>query len=180
MDEIAGSAEVSVLPTEGVPVGLTLDARTVYVWWGPDDRGNDVVAARGNAAIVSQSSEQCWTLARERLWPGHDDEEISASAAPVLDFDPALDWLRGRRFVLDFDVALNLWNTAADLARSTNQQWADRGSVRDQCYDKLFVANVPWVAGRDAIRPRWSTRELDTLRATLSDAVRVTRAALAR
>jgi hypothetical protein len=180
MDGVVGSAEVPVLPTEGVPVGLTLDASTVYVWWGPDERSNDVVAARGTAAIVSQSSEQCWALAREQLWPGHDDEQLSASVAPVLDFDPALDWLRGRRFVLDVDAALNLWNMAADLARSTNQQWAERGPVRVQCYDKLFVANVPWVVGRDAYRPRWSKRELDTLRATLSDAVRVTRSALGR
>jgi len=171
-------AAVLVLPTWGMPTGLRIDARTVYVWWGPDESGNDVVAALGNVDFVFKSSDACWAVARKHQWPGYDDVEIANAGAPILDFDPVLDWLRGRRCALDPVAALNLWNTAADLALSTEQPWDASGASRTDCYDKLFFANVPWAADLDTYRPQWSKCEINTLRATMGNAVRVVRSAL--
>lgn len=90
------------------------------------------------------------------------------------------DWLRGRRAALDTTAALELWNLATDVARSTARPWADRGRIADRCYDKLFAAAVPWVFEVPEYRPRWSADELRCLRRVMSDAVHLLRSELAR
>jgi hypothetical protein len=92
-----------------------------------------------------------------------------------MDLSPAHDWLRGTRVSPDATASLNMWNIAADVAYSTGQQWVDRGRFRDVCYDKLVSVNVPWLFGRDSHAPRWSARELSTLRDVLGRAIHVLR-----
>ena len=50
--------------------------------------------------------------------------------------------------------------------------------MQARCHRKLTVANVPWLAGVDTYRPRWTAAELRCLRAALNAAVHTVRAAL--
>ncbi|SNT66040.1 hypothetical protein SAMN05421812_13128 [Asanoa hainanensis] len=74
---------------------------------------------------------------------------------------------------------MGLWNLATDVAYSTGQPWNDRGRLRNQCYDKLFAAAVPWVYGQESYRPIWSPRQLSAMRATLGQAVHLLRVGIA-
>jgi hypothetical protein len=75
--------------------------------------------------------------------------------------------------------ALNLWNLTTDISQCTGRRFADRGRVREDCYAKLFAANVPWVFDVDEYRPRWTPQQLRALREVLSQAIHVVRESLA-
>jgi len=75
--------------------------------------------------------------------------------------------------VLDCEAALNAWNLARDVARSTATSWSDRGQIADDCHAKLTIAGVPWLAGLDAYAPRWSVTQERYLRRRLGAAFTV-------
>jgi hypothetical protein len=165
---------VSHRPVEGSPVGLTLFGSTVYVWWGPDANGTDCVEAADGLAMAWATVSAAWATAEASNWSSCDAQ--SANEAPVMDLTPAHEWLRSTRASPDASASLNLWNIAADIPFSTGHPWVDRGRSRDVCYDKLVAASVPWLFGRDAYAPRWTARELSTLRDVLGHAIHVLRA----
>jgi len=91
---------------------------------------------------------------------------------------PVVARLQGCRLVLDAATALNTWNFAGDLAATAGVRWSDRGRLADVCFDKLTMANVPWLAGLDQYRPRWTGRQHTYLRHRLAEAVAVVRGQL--
>jgi hypothetical protein len=43
----------------GRPAGIRLDGRLIWVWWGQDERGLDVVAARGRRVLSFETETAC-------------------------------------------------------------------------------------------------------------------------
>ncbi|HEY8719940.1 hypothetical protein [Pengzhenrongella sp.] len=161
------------------PEGMRLDGRTFFVWRGLDAAGDDGdqedrLATRGGKLVVFDSEEECWSFALEAGWPTITPEDRD-SDAQVMDLDPALDWLRGRRATVDPASALDLWNMTTEVAFSTGRRFDDRGRVRENCYTKLFAANVPYAFDLVAYVPRWKPQELRVLREVLGQAVHVFR-----
>lgn len=165
---------VSHLPVEGSPVGLTPIGSTVYLWWGPDANGTDCVAVADGLASAWSTAGAAWASAEASNWPRSDGQP--RNEAPVMDLSPAHDWLRSTRATPDPVASLNLWNIAADIAYSTDPRWVDQGRSRDVCYEKLVAANVPWLFDGHSYAPRWTPRELSTLRDVLGHAIHVLRA----
>lgn len=56
--------------------------------------------------------------------------------------------------------------------------WPALGRVELRCHGKLTVANVPWLAGEEVYRPRWTAMELRCLRRVLNDSVHALRITL--
>jgi hypothetical protein len=125
------------------------------------------------------------------LGPEHlrtpDGEPATAGLGPMAervpgpeltDLGPAQEWAAGRRFVVPAESALTLWNWGVDIARSTGRPFAQRGAVRDACYNKLVAAQVPWMFDRRDYRPTWHPTQLTALRGTLNEAIHLIRAAL--
>ncbi|RBY86738.1 hypothetical protein DQ244_18915 [Blastococcus sp. TBT05-19] len=158
----------------GEALTLRFDDREVTVFWGPVG-DVDRVAVRDGRVLTWSSPDDCVSDAARHAWRGLGDDDIGRSA---MDFGPAQDWLRGRRPALPTESALNLWNTAKDVADSVDAPWRDRGPTADRCYRKLFAANVPWVFELEAYRPRWLAAELRCVRTVLGRAVHVLRSEL--
>ncbi len=68
-------------------------------------------------------------------------------------------------------TSLNAWNLADDVARSLGLPGVDRDRLAQRCYNKLVVANVPWLADRETYVPRWTKHEVRCLRRVLGQAV---------
>jgi hypothetical protein len=163
------------LPIDGSPIGLALDGSTKFLWWGPDHRGTDCVAADAAMARAWDTAQLVWAAAEREGWPSSHDR---SDAPAVIDLDPAVAWLRGKRATVEPVACLNLWNIAGDVAFSTGQAWADRSRLQDQCYDKLVAANVPWLFGQTTYQPRWTARELNSIRSVLGQGLHVLRAGI--
>jgi hypothetical protein len=148
-----------------------IDDVTRFVWWQPDDHGNDAVVAADRRIIWFYSEARCRNEGEARGLP-LDDESPS-----VQDFDLVLTWLAEVGDV-PHESALNLWNFAGDVGRGTGVALLDHDAVRDRVYDKLFHANVPWVDGAERALPDWSDQELTVLRITLESAASFVRAAV--
>lgn len=152
-------------PVAGHLVVVVLRGHSTTLWWGEDADGRDVVAAvDGHVLVWPDPAEFLEDLAR-RGW-----EPASLDEAQRLDLTPALEWHARRQRVLDPVAALNTWNLAGDVSRSVGRPWGDRGRVADSCFDKLTYANVPWLIGESAYRPRWSVTEDRYLRRRLGAA----------
>lgn len=164
-------------PVLGEVVTLHFDARQVSVWWGPVG-DEDRIAVRDGRAMTWLTADTAEEAARRAGWRGMGAEDGDPTIGrSSLDVEPAQAWLRGRR-PLDPVSALELWNVAVDVARSTGHPWRDRGRIADRCYDKLFAANVPWVFGRPEYRPRWTATELGCIREVLNRCVHLLRTEL--
>ena len=195
MDRPAASPVVRA----GRPAGFRFDGRLVWVWWGEDEQGLDVVAAERRQVLTFATEDAC----RAALAPSHEPLPSTAVVGPVLllgpdhlrtvegeppppvpmvesvtDLGPAQEWAAGRRLVVPVESALDLWNWGVDIARSTGRPFVQRGQVRDACYQKLVAAQVPWMFDRDSYRPTWQPTQLTALRGTLNDAIHLIRAAL--
>ena len=126
--------------------------------------------ARGARLVAATSSDpatvECLADTQLRGWAcAEPDEEPT-----VTDLRPLAEWLHGRRFALDPVAALNAWNLADDVARSLGLPRVDRDRVAQRCYNKLVVANVPWLADRETYVPRWTKHEVRCLRRVLGQA----------
>jgi len=213
---------------DGRPAGIRFDGALIWVWWGQDEQGLDVVAASGRQALVFESEAACqaacarpepspaWSRAEPvpvaaagpvlLLGPEHlrapDGEPMAPGPAPtpihgpepvvpglgsvaehafppmVTDLVPAQEWAAGQRFTVPVESALDLWNWGVDIARSTGRPFVQRGLVRDECYNKLVAAQVPWMFDRAGHRPTWDPAQLTALRGTLNQAVHLIREAL--
>jgi hypothetical protein len=148
-----------------------VDDVTRYVWWMPDDHGNDAVVANDRCIIWFHTEAACRSEANSRGFPLEDE------VPTVQEFDPALTWLTDGGDV-PYDSALNLWNFAGDVGRGCGVALFDRDTVRDRVYDKLFHATVPWVAGEGYSLPEWSGPELTVLRVTVESAASFVRDAV--
>jgi hypothetical protein len=137
----------------------------------------DCAAARPGRLYTFGSEADCWATANANGWAPDGDPADHDDPLVATDLEPAQEWLRGRRLTLDAGSGLNLWNWATDVAYSTGRPWNNRGELRRRCYNKLFAANVPWVFGVESYHPTWTPRQLRALRADLSQAVHLLRAA---
>jgi len=158
-----------VLPTVGCAGTVLFDGHTIALWWGEGET-TDVLATRGGRVLAWPDVESCVHDARERGWPGADDEPDDEDPW-TLDLEPAQAWLRGARHTLDPVAALNLWNLQWDVVASLTGSYPVLGRLQGRCHDKLTVANVPYLAGLDDYAPRWTPAELRVLRRTLAGAV---------
>ncbi|MGY4644213.1 hypothetical protein [Cellulomonas sp. URHB0016] len=160
-------------PVEGQALIVVAPAFEVTTWWGEDDNEADVVAVAAGRVLTWATPEQCLTTVESWGWL------VEPALEPVrLDVRPVADWVCRRRTTLDFHAALDTWNLATDVARSVCVAWGDRGVLADACYDKLLVANVPWLVGRDHYTPRWSVAQERYLRRRLASALSLLRAQL--
>jgi hypothetical protein len=163
-----------VVPTRGAPCGVRFDGRLRWSWWGSEDDGDDLVAARGRRVLAWESEDDCLAHALRAGWE-HDVDQVGDRSALVSDLGPAQDWLARRATWLDVGAGLELWNWAVDVSRSTGGAWNPRGRTVDACYRKLFAANVPYFFGLESYRPQWSAHQLAVLRRVLGEAVHVVR-----
>ncbi len=164
--------DAELVPVEGWVTGLRFDDRLVYLWYGPDERDKDCVAARPGRLFTFASEDDCRTEAKERGWPPADADD---GVVEVTDLRPAQDWLRGKRATLNSQSALDLWNWGGDVAHSAGRPWTDSSGVRKSCYDKLFAASVPWVFKKESYSPIWSPRQLRAIREVLGEAIHLLR-----
>lgn len=186
---VSDSPREGRFPLTGQPVPVRLDGRTRYVWWGQDRDGNDCLATRGGrlevadseAGILDAATSYGWEATSEEA-PGEETpgEEVpdEAEDAVVIDVDEVRSWLSHAGRAVPVAAALNVWNLATDVAYSVGRVRGDRGYWADRAYEKLFAANVPWVFGVVAYRPRWASRELTALRRVGGEAVGLLRTAL--
>jgi hypothetical protein len=165
-------------PLRGEVVTLRFDGREVAVWWGPDG-DIDRLAIRAGCVLTWPTADACEEHARRAGWVGLGAEDGDDSIGrSTLDSEPAQAWLRGQRTTLDPGSALDLWNFQWDVAASMTGVWPVLKRVEGRCHDKLTAANVPWLVGGDAYRPRWTAAETRCVRQVLSNAVHVLRTAL--
>ncbi|MET4226672.1 hypothetical protein [Oerskovia enterophila] len=151
-------------PLPGYVLEVVRNDRSTTLWWGEGADGGDVVATRSGRVLTWASPEACFAAAAVEGW------DVAHDEATRMDLTPALEWLARRR-ALDAETALNAWNLASDMARSTGTPWGDRGRVADACHDKLTVACVPWLVGQDDCSPRWTVTEERYLRRRVGAAV---------
>lgn len=156
----------------GYPVRVVLPGVDRTLWWGAADAGRsagsgeDVVAVDSGRVLAWPTTVECLADTQLRGWAcAEPDEEPT-----VTDLRPLAEWLHGRRFALDPVAALNAWNLADDVARSLGLPRVDRDRVAQRCYNKLVVANVPWLADRETYVPRWTKHEVRCLRRVLGQA----------
>lgn len=138
---------------------MCFDGRLVYAWYGENSDERDCFAARDGVVLtfLSETAVRDWASAAGL--PADEGEEVD-----VIDVGPVQAWLSGRLIALDTTSALELWNLVGDIAYSTGRPWRDRGRLNDSIYDKLFAANVPWMAHLETYRPRWTPRQIRRLR----------------
>jgi hypothetical protein len=164
-----------VTPRLGEAVTLHFDGRDIAVWWGPvgdDDR----VAVRDGRVLTRPTADAVVVEAQRAGWQGLGAEDGDPSiGCSTLTFAPAQAWLSGQHANLDPESALNLWNFAGDIARSTGRPWRDRSRIAQRCYRKLFAANVPWFFDLTEYQPRWLANELRCIREVLNEAVHLLR-----
>lgn len=151
-------------PHTGYALVVVRREQVSTLWWGEAADGEDFVAARGGRALTWASPEECFAHAATTGWEVADDEPTR------MDLTPALEWHARQRRDLDADAALNAWNLAGDVARSTRTSWNDRGQVADACHAKLTAACVPWLIGQDNYLPRWTVTQERYLRRRLGAA----------
>lgn len=151
-------------PRSGYALEVLRYDRSTTLWWGEGADGGDVVATRDGRVLTWASPEDCFSAAAVEGWDVADDETTRT------DLTPALEWLARRR-ALDAEAALDAWNLAGDMARSTGTPWGDRGRVADACHRKLTVACVPWLVGQDDCSPRWTVTEERYLRRRVGAAI---------
>ncbi|MBE7701409.1 hypothetical protein H9623_14015 [Oerskovia sp. Sa1BUA8] len=151
-------------PLSGYVLEVVRNDRSTTLWWGEGADGGDVVATRSGRVLTWMSPEACFAAAAVEGW------EVAHDEVTRMDLTPALEWLARRR-ALDAEAALNAWNLAGDMARSTGTPWGDRGRVADACHDKLTVACVPWLVGQDDCSPRWTVTEERYLRRRVGAAI---------
>ena len=175
MPAALGGDLAEAMPRRGEAVALRFDGREVAVWWGPEG-DDDRVAVREDRVMTWPTADAVVEDARRAGWEGlgADDGDSDIGRA-TLDFEPAQAWLRGQRAALDCESALNLWNFAGDVARSTGRPWSDRGRIAERCYRKLFAANVPWFFELTDYQPRWLANEMRCIREVLNNAVHLLR-----
>ncbi|GAA3638442.1 hypothetical protein GCM10022223_66820 [Kineosporia mesophila] len=154
-------------PVEGYPLRVVLPGLDRVLWWGPDANDQDVVAASGGHPVSWATPDQCWAAAAGNGWDVGDPD----SAETLMDLRGVVDWNRRRGLALDPVGALNAWNLAGDVARTTGGPWHDRSRICDACYDKLVAANLPYLFDRSGYSPRWTRRELQNLHRKLGEAI---------
>lgn len=162
-------------PVYGYPVRVVLPEGARVVWWGTDDRDDDVLAADDGRVLSWPDLDACLAAVRAQGW----DEAAPDDAPDVLDLGPAVRWLEDRHGDVDPAAALAVWNLATDVVASTGAAWDDRGALDDACHEKLTFATVPWLVGRDEYTPEWTAEELDHLRRRIAASLALVRGAFA-
>lgn len=160
-------------PLDGYPVVVVLPEVTCVVWWGPDEDDVDVLAADEGRVLAWPDVRMCVTAVRAHGWGEAPPDDVPDE----LDLRPADAWLEGGCEDLDLASALAVWNLASDVAASTGAQWAG-DELDDACHEKLTLAAVPWLIGRDEYAPEWTADERDRLRDRVRTGLALVRDAL--
>jgi hypothetical protein len=170
------------VPVEGYPTEVRVDGQTRWLWWGPDETGQDCVASAAGRVLSWESELDCLAAAGSNGWQHAAQERHGAareSERRPLDLAPAQRWLAGELRRVPHESALSLWNLGTDVAYSLGIDRHDRNRLADRCYDKLFAMTLPWLFVPTKTPGRWSGQELRQLRRQLDEAVHVLRIGLA-
>lgn len=156
------------------PLPVLVNGQAVFVLWESNDDGHDRVFARGMQVERFPTLEALEGFARERGIVVEDAGELEA-----VDIDAAQAWVVGGPMP-SLAVLLNVWNLAGDVARGTNQKWADRGEDLDRVYDLLFFGtNLPAMTPLgEQLTPDWSDFDLVMLRGIVDRGVLLIRRAM--
>lgn len=156
------------------PLPVLVNGQVVLVLWESSGDGHDRVLGRGVQVERFAHLEALEGFARER---GIDVEEVGELEA--VDVDAAQAWVVGGPMPSSV-VLLNVWNLAGDVARGTNQKWADRGEDLDRVYDLLFFGNdLPAMTpDGEQFTPDWSDFDLVMLRGIIERGVLLIRGAM--
>lgn len=177
MTEAAADRHTRV-PDDGRAILVLLDDWARFVWWGTDGDVDRVATADGQV-LTWETADACRRHAREADWAiDLTEPRADVVAEDTIDCRPAQTWLHRPGAPLDPLSGLALWNLHWDLVATRTGAHPPLNAVQARCHRKLTVANVPWLAGVDTYRPRWTAAELRSLRAALNAAVHTVRAAL--
>ena len=175
-----------VVPGSGEPVEVRMDGQDRAFWWGTQSVDHEVTPASlreraatcGSWLLTWPDALACGVFAARAGWrlAGGGDPAVDGPVdVLVIDAGPVLAWLRGLRSTVDPEASLTVWNFADDLAYSLKLPSLGGSVLADECYLKLFIANMPWSAGDPMARPRWNPRQLSELRRIMDAAVRLLR-----
>ncbi len=145
-----------------------------FVWWGRDGSGNDLIATINGAVFWTESPEELDRVVRTEGWglPG----SFAVDTGATLDIRAAQAWVRSRqRF--DAESALNLWNLAEDVLRSTTGDRLTSGRNAATRHGNLTAMALPWLL-KSPRTPTWSSYELGTVRGIVQRADRIVHCAL--
>ncbi|MEI4273182.1 hypothetical protein TEK04_15755 [Klenkia sp. LSe6-5] len=177
MTETADDQDAQV-PDDGRAVQVLLDDWARFVWWGTDGDVDRVATADGQV-LTWATVDACRRHARQAGWSAAPTgPSADVAAEDTVDGRSVQTWLNRPGMPLDPVAGLTLWNLQWDLVATRTGAYPPLNSVQARCHRKLTVANIPWLAGVDTYRPRWTAAELRCLRAALGTAVHTVRAAL--
>jgi hypothetical protein len=162
-----------------------MDDRVRVFWWGTqsvvDHEGASLrerAATCGSWLLTWPDALACSRFAGRAGWrlAGGGDPAVDGPVEVlVIDADLVLAWLRGLRSTVDPEASLSVWNFADDLAFSLKLPYLGGSVLANECYLKLFIANMPWSVGDPMARPRRNPRQLSELRRIMDAAVRLLR-----
>jgi hypothetical protein len=164
--------------TDYYPTAFRFDQRWHHVIYCDDDNGDDLIVTDGGKLLLFTGTAEAHSEAiRRGLTPWNDDGDDH----PRIDLDPAFAWASSVGRAPD-PVALNdAWNFTRDVSRSLAVPFPAADSfLAHHVYNKLFWGlNLPAVtpAGRH-YTPRWTPRELATLRRVIREGAHLMRQAL--
>src|SRR3954470_22009717 len=142
---------------------FVLDGATFFVRWHPDEWAMDAVVPTDFGQWAFSELAACLAA-----WP---DWTPDAADTRPADYDMVTHWLADGTLEVPAEDLLSVWNLTGDVARGLGVPWDDRGLLRDQVFDKLTFASIPWLVGREVVVPHWSPRELVAARRVAAEAV---------
>lgn len=160
---------------EGRVTRVDLLAGSGFIWWGRDDAGEDLVGVLDGRVAVRSVADGLVVLARSRGWDR--GVRLDADEGPVIDLRPVQQWVRSRGS-LDAGSAVELWNLAVDVLRSTTGDRLTAGRSNDRLHGRLTEVALPYLAPGALAPSSWSSDELRRLHSMLDRADRVVREAL--
>jgi hypothetical protein len=146
-----------------------LNKKQYCVWYSFDDCG---FVVKDNQVLCFDDVSSLKSYCYEHEIDIYDDDDDLDS----YDVGAILDWLVGKIPGFDYQILLNFWNIAIDIAESVSADFYGNteGIVLD-VYRKVFYANnLPILKkdGEDFI-PTWDEEELLELKKVMQDAVRI-------
>lgn len=149
------------------PVPLRWRGQTLFLLWQSDEWALDRVLANDGQVVSFSDEESARDYADKAGLP------LAPNEQPHMhDLDRAVRWLEADEEP-DFNLFLNVWNLAGDVARSVGEPFEDQGELLNGIYDKLFHVTRPPSMTHPSQRhgPEWSEEELAVLHTMIQASV---------